>query len=264
MKPRHGKFKAGGRNIDIAKVVAFRSALLRWWQKFGRKFPWRDKDASLYHKIVSEVLLQRTRAETVAVFWKIFVVRFPDWASLADSSIDEIERVLQPIGLSKQRAPRLFALAKALKATNGKFSEKREHIEELPGVGQYIANAIFTFAHDIPEPLLDTNMARVVERYFGARKLADIRYDPYLQSISRVVVNSRKGVYLNWAVLDLAAAICTIREPHCAECPLAVSCTFAARAKIGSGRGTRRSRRNTRKRLGHRAKRNRKSREIAL
>lgn len=252
MKLRHGKFKAGHRQIEVAKVVIFRSAVLGWWRKYGRKFPWREKEASLYHKIVSEVLLQRTRAETVGVFWKTFVERFPDWTALANSSVSEIERVIQPIGLSKQRAPRLYALAKAMKQSSGKFSEAREHVEELPGVGQYIANAIFTFAHGMPEPLLDTNMARVIERYFGERKLVDIRYDPYLQSLSRTVVNARSGVFLNWAVLDLAAAVCTIRQPHCGDCPLAASCTFAAKARIGIKRGDRRLPNKIKKRIGKR------------
>ncbi len=254
MKPRRDRFKAGHRRIDTATVVAFRSALLRWWRKCGRKFPWREKEASLYHKIVSEVLLQRTRAETVGEFWRTFIERFPSWEALADSSVEEIERVLRPIGLSKQRAPRLFALARTLKESSGRFSESREHIEELPGVGQYIANAIFTFAHDTPEPLLDTNMARVIERHFGARKLADIRYDPYLQSLSRTIVNTHGGGYVNWAMLDFAASICTIREPHCTDCPLAVSCAFASRAGIARGTRSRSLANDSRKRASKPAK----------
>jgi len=76
--------------------------------------------------------------------------------------------------------------------------------------------------------LLDVNMARVLERYFGPRKLvdmADIRYDPYLQTLSWQVVKTRP-VGLNWAILDLGAMICTANNLKCSSCPMASTCLF--------------------------------------
>ena len=73
--------------------------------------------------------------------------------------------------------------------------------------------------------MLDVIMARVLERYFGPRKLADIRYDPYLQTLSRQVVKTRP-VGLNWAILDLGAMICTASNPKCSSCPMASTCLF--------------------------------------
>ena len=84
---------------------------------------------------------------------------------------------------------------------------------------------LFKYGH--PEPLLDVNMDRVLERCFGARTLADIRYDPTLQSVARTVVNAPNAVELNWAILDLGATICTRATPRCVECPLASMCDFA-------------------------------------
>ena len=110
---------------------------------------------------------------------------------------------------------------------NGSFTKSRRKIEALPGVGQYIANAILMFCHGEPQPLLDTNMARVLERYFGPRKLADIRYDPYLQDLSRKVVNGNNPHIINWAILDFAALVCKIRSPLCESCPLARKCRSA-------------------------------------
>jgi A/G-specific adenine glycosylase len=112
----------------------------------------------------------------------------------------------------------------------GRFPQNRLEIETLPGVGQYVANAIVMFAHGGHEPLLDSGAARVLERHFGPRTRADIRYDPYLQRLAKLIVQSRKAPRLNWALLDLAATVCRIRAPLCAECPLSLTCVdYAAR-----------------------------------
>ena len=49
--------------------------------------------------------------------------------------------------------------------------------------------------HNQPFPMIDVNMARVLERYFGTRKLVDIRYDNYLQSLAKRVVSLREPTY---------------------------------------------------------------------
>ncbi len=109
----------------------------------------------------------------------------------------------------------------------GRFPKSRIELEELPGVGQYVASAVILFCHAGREPLLDVNMARVLERCFGARKLADIRYDPWLQALARQFVDHPQAAKLNWAVLDLASKICRTNEPQCNACPLQTDCLYA-------------------------------------
>jgi len=77
-----------------------------------------------------------------------------------------------------------------------------------------------------PKPLLDVNMARVLERYFGPRQLTDIRYDPYLQNLSHQVVNHENSKQINWAILDFAALICKSRNPKCVTCFLSAGCKY--------------------------------------
>lgn len=217
----------GHRAVEIGKINFLRQELLSWWHRSKRYFPWRNRTASSYHQVISEVLLQRTRAETVAAFWPLFVKRFPSWKSLALAGPVQIERFITPIGLAKQRAPRLHALAKTIAPRRGRFPTQRDQIEGLPGVGQYIASAIITFCHGTPEALIDVNFARIVERFFGPRKLADIRYDPYLQSLGRHIVHHSQGKKLNWAILDLAAKVCRAREPDCQSCPISAKCVYS-------------------------------------
>ncbi len=219
-------------HVPRNKLSRFRRALLAWYARTGRSFPWRRKSASKYEIIIAEVLLQRTRAETVVAFFRRFANRFPSWNKLSKASEEELASFLRPVGLWRRRAASLNQLAQVMAKKNGRFPKRRAEIEALPGVGQYIANAILLFCHDEPQPLLDVNMARVLERVFGPRKLADIRYDPYLQSLSLEVVRCKRPKELNWAILDLAASICFAGTPGCSDCPLEFMCSFVAQSNI--------------------------------
>ena len=213
-------------HISETAILGFRSRMLQWYRQHGRSFPWRNRFASNYKKIIAEVLLQRTRAETVAELYPTFVTRYPSWPQLATANEYELVALIRPVGLWRRRSATLMNLAQEMVKRSGRFPKLREELEALPGVGQYIANSIMLLCHNQPQPLLDTNMARVLERYFGPRTLSDIRYDPYLQRLARTVVDCPDSVDLNWAILDFAAKTCSIRSPKCSQCGLAMECTF--------------------------------------
>ena len=192
-------------HIPTRKIQQFQNNLLAWYKKNGRKFPWRNKSATNYHRIISEVLLQRTRAETIGKFFPIFVKKYPSWKKLAKASVKQLEKDLKPIGLQKQRSVRLHAFAKEMAKRNGRFPNKREEIDKIPFVGQYIGNAIEMFVFNRPKPLLDVNMTRVLEKHFGKRRLADIRYDPYLQQLCICIIKHKYPREMNWAIIDYGA-----------------------------------------------------------
>lgn len=221
--------------VPSRKAAVVRRALLRWFDANGRDFPWRQDDVPIYELVLAEILLQRTRAETVAAFFDAFIAQFPSWKVIADSTVEEIGEFLKPMGLWRRRSASLLRLAQEMVQRDGEFPRRRVDVEGLPGVGQYIANSILLFSSGRPEPLLDVNMARVLERLFGRRKLADIRDDPHLQSASRAVVRGKRAAEVNWAILDLAATVCTIKNPRCKECPLAHSCRHVTEQNICSG-----------------------------
>lgn len=144
-------------------------------------------------------------------------------------------RARAAIGLWRRRSASLRALAAEMRTRRGRFPTKREDLEALPGVGQYVANAAMLFCHGKREPLLDVNMARILERCFSPRTLVDIRYDPWLQALARAVVDHPRAREINWAMMDLAGTICTVRKPRCKMCPLETVCRFARRAGRASG-----------------------------
>jgi len=211
---------------ELHIISRFRKEILCWYDDNGRKFPWRKSSTSKYQYIIAEILLQRTRAETVAAFFPDFIREVPSWKSLSSASIDQLQDYLRPIGLWRRRALSIQALASEMTKRKGRFPRNREAIEALPGIGQYVANAVLLFCHGDPHPLLDVNMARVLERVFGPRKMADIRYDPSLQQLALKIVQCKTPVKINWAILDLAAGVCLQRKPRCSDCPLATICRW--------------------------------------
>jgi len=211
-------------DIYHVKIRLFASRLLAWYEQHGRDFPWRQECESIYRLVVTEVLVQRTKAETVSVFYGAFFNQYPDWSSLASASLKEVEETLKPIGLWRQRAPRLIELARAVIERGGILPKTRDELQEMPAIGQYVASAALLFQGVEDAPLLDAGMARVLERYFGPRYLSDIRYDPYLQQLAADVVGHEKAIQLNWAILDLAALVCKDKNPSCEQCPVEATC----------------------------------------
>jgi A/G-specific adenine glycosylase len=212
--------------MERSSLIWFRRRIYSWFLQHGRSFPWRKESASCYQQVIAEALLQRTRAEMVARVFVAFVRRFPSWRTLAAARRTDLTIFLKPLGLWKRRAASIQKLSKEMARRHGRFPRTRDEIEKLPGVGQYIANAVLLFCYDQPEPLVDVNMARVLERFFGPRKLADIRYDPYLQELAHGVIPQRRAKEFNWAVLDLAALVCRTRQPLCTTCILRMRCLF--------------------------------------
>lgn len=214
------------KNISTKKIKFFQENIIKWFDKNGRDFPWRKDNLTPYQLVIAEILLQRTKAETVSKFYPIFLKKYPSWASLNKTRVSTLEKVLTPIGLYKQRAALIKKLAKEMVRLEGNFPGEKEEIEKLPFAGQYITNAILQFVFNKPAPLLDVNMARVLERFFGPRKLSDIRYDPYLQKLSTKIISHIHSKEINWAALDYAALVCVNLKPKCLNCVLYKKCIY--------------------------------------
>ena len=212
-------------HIPNSKIKFFQKKLLAWYETDGRRFHWRRKGLTHYQYVIAEVLLQRTKAETIAKFYPEFLKDFPNWKSLANASIKKLENYLIPVGLYRQRSKRLMSLAKEMVKRNNNLPRDRDELESIPFMGQYIANAVELVIFNEPSPLIDVNMSRVLERFFGSRKMADIRYDPYLQELSYKIIGHENAKEINWAILDFAALVCRTK-PLCSICMLKSNCSY--------------------------------------
>src|SRR5436190_5776392 len=113
------------KHISKKKIKFFQHTILEWYHTNGRKFYWRKKGLSNYQLVIAEVLLQRTKAETVAAFYPTFIQEFPNWKSLANASLKKIAKHLKPIGLYTQRSVRLKNLAIEMVKRNGRLPRER-------------------------------------------------------------------------------------------------------------------------------------------
>jgi len=227
---------------EKAKLRRLARDLVEWASREGRYFPWRSPSATEYERIVVEVLLQRTTSTAVSKFYAEFAARYPNWDSLAGASLGDLEQFLRPLGLWRRRAASLVRLAQHASSVGGIFPTDKSERERMPAVGQYVSNAIAVFQHGDPAPLLDVNMARVLERFLRPRRLADIRHDPWLQSAAHWLVRGPNTININWAVLDFGALVCQARNPKCDTCPVRVRCSHfrALVAKTKSRRNAQR------------------------
>jgi A/G-specific adenine glycosylase len=208
----------------VEGVRAFRSRLLRWGEDHRRSFPWRETNDP-FRILIAEVLLQRSRGKTVATVYERLFARWPTAEALARARVHSLGSVIRPLGLIK-RAVTLKALAGAV-AQRGGVPDSLGELLELPGVGDYAANATLVVAFQQRAHVVDGVSARVYRRYFELPGTGPASSDGQLwRAVSQATPRQRVREW-NWAVLDLAASVCLPKVPRCSECPLESRCAWS-------------------------------------
>ena len=206
----------------MEKTLAKR--LLSWYGQNGRTLPFRGtKDP--YRIWLSEIMLQQTRTETVASYYKRFLSRFPDVFALADASESDVLKLWEGLGYYS-RARNLHKAAKVIAGQyGGVFPADFAALRALPGVGDYTAAAIGSIAFDLPLPAMDGNLTRVLSRIHGVRE--DVGIPSVRRELLALAQNdmpeTRCGDF-NQALMDLGATVCTPGTPDCGRCPLCGLC----------------------------------------
>ena len=197
--------------------------IFAWWEDQKRDFPWR-RATDPFKLVVAEMLLQRSRSGSVS---RIYMDLFDRWQTpqeLAEAEVSEIENLIRPLGLIS-RATRIKAVAEAW-IDRGKPPCSSKELQDLPGVGTYSANATAVAMSWDSDPCVDSVSVRVLRRYLG--KQGNDYSDKYVASIVYSEVPKNRWRELNWAILDLAAAICMPRVPRCQLCPLVDRCKWTS------------------------------------
>jgi A/G-specific adenine glycosylase len=175
--------------------------------------------------LVAEVLLQRSRGTTVASVYERLFARWPDAAALSRAQESSIAAVIRPLGLVR-RAKSLREMSKEV-VRHGGVPSTVDDLLGLPGVGPYAANATAAVAFGASVHVVDGVTARVYRRYFGLGGSPPPSTDRPLWAVVEEATPSRAVREWNWAVLDLAAAVCLPRVPRCERCPLRAHCAWS-------------------------------------
>jgi len=208
------------------RIARLRRLLLGWGQANRRDFYWREPGVTPFGILVTEVLVARTRAESVDPVVRRLMQRFPSPARLAAARHTVIARILRPLGLHRTRARLLVRCAKMiLSEHSGIVPSSVDHLITLPYVGRYAANAVASVAFEQRRAVLDANVARIYRRVFSIPVTGErlTVAEGLWEFADRALSKSRPRDF-NWAILDLGGMVCTPRSPACAGCPLAVIC----------------------------------------
>jgi A/G-specific adenine glycosylase len=203
--------------------------LLQWYAQNMRTLPWREtKDP--YKIWLSEIILQQTRVNQGLAYYNRFVKAFPDIFSLAAASAQKVYNLWQGLGYYN-RADNLMKTAQIITSEyNGQFPDDFVTLKTLPGIGEYTAAAIASFAFDKPHAVVDGNVYRVLSRLFGID--TPIQTALAKKEFSRLAQNLMTGnppAEFNQALMEFGALQCT-SQPDCQPCPFRNVC-FAYKAQ---------------------------------
>ncbi len=203
----------------------FAPALLRWFDRAGRKhLPWQQQ-RSAYRVWVSEIMLQQTQVATVIPYYQRFMQRFPDVQALATASLDEVLHLWTGLGYYA-RARNLHRAAKMVaQELGGEFPLTHAGMQALPGIGRSTASAILALSLEQRHAILDGNVKRVLARCFAIRGYpGDKAIEAQLWSLAEACTPQQRIADYTQAIMDLGATVCTRSRPRCSECPVQKHC----------------------------------------
>ena len=186
---------------------AFQQKILIWYKQNKRDLPWR-KTTNPYHIMVSEIMLQQTQVDRVIPKYEAFLKAFPTIWDLAEAPTSQVLELWSGLGYNS-RAIRLQETAKVIcKRYDGHVPKNRDVLLELPGIGPYTANAILSFAHNLPHPCIDTNIRRII---LHKLKLPEKTAPETLYAIAESLIPENRSREWHNALMDYGSSILTAR-----------------------------------------------------
>lgn len=192
--------------------------LLEWYEVHKRDdLAWRKSD-DIYRIYISEIMLQQTQVSRVhEYFYPKFLKHFPSLKALAKASEEEVLGVWSGLGYYS-RARNLYKCAKICHALG--LPKDIKALLKLPGIGKYTASAICSFGYNQVVPVVDTNIKRVLKRYFAFLHVKEAK----IWKTAKDFLNQKEPKKHNLALMDLGSLICTPKNPSCSSCPLFFTC----------------------------------------
>lgn len=213
--------------------------LEEWYEVNHRILPWRETDDP-YKIWISEIILQQTRVAQGMEYYHRLVTRFPDIQSLADAEEDEVLLYWQGLGYYS-RARNLHKAAQLMKnheifhqamrrlGDKARGEEIFAALKSMPGVGDYTAGAIASFAFDLPYPALDGNVYRVLSRLYDCEIAFDTTQGKkHFRQLAEDLLDREHPRLFNSAIMELGALHCVPTAPDCHTCPLNTWCKALA------------------------------------
>jgi A/G-specific adenine glycosylase len=206
------------------------AAITSWYRRHARVLPWRAPEADGWAVLVSEVMLQQTPVSRVLPAWEAWLARWPTPIAMAEASPGDAVVMWGRLGYPR-RALRLREAAVAIVERHGGLVPgDLAELRALPGVGEYTAAAVASFAHRQRHVVLDTNVRRVIERILGGRELPPNSLTKAERARAEALLPADAEAAATWniAAMELGALVCTSTNPRCDLCPVRRDCAWLA------------------------------------
>ena len=208
-------------------------AICAWFDANGRDLQWRRPGTSAWGVLVSEVMSQQTPMSRVIGPWHEWMNRWPTPDDLAEEDSGEAVAAWGRLGYPR-RALRLHSCAVAIATEHdGVVPNSYDELVALPGIGDYTASAVVSFAFGGRATVLDTNVRRLIARAESGIANCPTSVTRAERVVADALVPDEDVRAAKWAVasMELGALVCTARSPQCEVCPIRDSCRWVIDGK---------------------------------
>ena len=203
------------------------SEIIEWFETNQRDLPWRAQGFSPWGTLVSEFMLQQTPVPRVIPKLQEFLNRWPTPEDLAGSPQSEIVRLWANLGYPRRALWLHSCATEIVERFGGIVPRNIDDLLSLPGVGPYTARAVAVFAYGAHEPVVDTNIRRVIARHnHGNADQGPVSTSKDLADMAALLPSPELSPAFNAAIMELGAVVCTARNPSCEVCPIADTCQW--------------------------------------
>ena len=195
--------------------------LTRW---FSENMPVAESELhydSPFHLLIAVILSAQCTDRRVNMYTPEIFRRFPDPASLAEASFEEVYDLIKSISFPNNKARHLIGMARSLVSDfGGVIPEEPEQLETLPGVGRKTANVIASIIYNKPVIAVDTHVFRVSRRIGLSRGTT---VEAVEKDLTEGFAPQLRPKAHHWLILH-GRYVCTARKPKCEECGIREWC----------------------------------------
>ena len=201
----------------------FAQKLLQWYSRHKRDLPWR-KTKDPYRIWISEVMLQQTTVAAVIPYYERWFRLFPDIPALNRASLQTILKAWEGLGYYQRARNLKKAAEQIMEHHDGKVPEDYQELIRLPGFGPYITGAVLSITLDLPYPVIDANVKRILMRLMRLNKEVSAVKEKSLRDYLEPLLPSKQMGNFNQALMEMGALVCRPKNPSCLICPVTEHC----------------------------------------
>lgn len=180
-----------------------------------------------YELVIAVMLSAQTTDKSVNAVTPILFKKYPTLAALYDAPLEDIEEIIKPIGLYKNKAKNLKGIVKDLvDRFNGEVPSDKEQLMTLPGVGNKTAGVIRAEIFHIPDLPVDTHILRISKRLNLAKK-DDEPID--VERKLKKIIPEERWIKSHHQLIHFGRYYCMARSPKCENCKISDMCIYKSK-----------------------------------